>query len=361
MTIPTIVDLRCRVLSAALPRPWGVEAPRNNIIVTDVELSDGTSGTGFSWTPSIGTHAVQALLEHDIRDHAIGRAADPGHMSKALALALREAGTQGLVPIALAGLDLALWDAHAKRHGQSLTAELGQVHTDLEVYGSGVNHHFTDAELAAQAERWVAAGFTGAKIKVGFGTLEDDVRRVGMVREVLGADRLLMIDANQRWNVADALRALAHLEQFDLAWVEEPLPGDDLRSYVELSQRTSVPIAAGENIHSVRRFAEFLAAGALDVVQPNVVRVGGITPFLEIAALAQQHSRQLGPHLLMDLSAQVAFSLSSPVWIEDVEDADFASLGVLSSASPVLRTGNRVSLHEGTLGLGLDFVDSLAP
>ncbi|MGO3146456.1 MAG: mandelate racemase/muconate lactonizing enzyme family protein [Leucobacter sp.] len=356
-TPPTITDLRCRILSAQLPRPWGVEAPQNHIIVTELDLSDGSHGTGFTWTPSIGARAVHALLKHDIRDYVIGRVARPAPLWASVAQHLREAGTGGITSIAMAGLDLAVWDAQARRHQQNITAELGQVHTELPVYGSGVNHHFSDAELAAQAERWVASGFSGAKIKVGFGSLQDDVRRVGLVREILGPDRALMIDANQRWTLADTLRALWRLEQFDLAWIEEPLPGDDLRGYTELATRTHVPIAAGENIHTVRRFSEFLSAGALDVIQPNIIRVGGITPFLEIAALAQQHSLQLAPHLLMDLSAQLAFSLPTPSWIEDVEDADFTSLGVLTQRSPVLRSGDRVSPRADTQGLGFMFTE----
>ncbi|NKF31128.1 hypothetical protein HER21_32255, partial [Pseudomonas sp. BGM005] len=129
------------------------------------------------------------------------------------------------------------------------------------------------------------------------------------VRALLGPDRALMIDANQRWDLDRATASVDALSRFDLAWIEEPLRADDLAGHAELARRIDVPIALGENLHTVHRFGDFLRDGAAQVVQPNIVRVGGITPFLRIAELAAEHGAALHPHLLPELSGQLALTL----------------------------------------------------
>ncbi len=222
------------------------------------------------------------------------------------------------------------------------------------MYGSGVNLHYSIGELCAQAERWVAAGFDAVKIKVGKPDLGEDVDRVAAVREVLGPGRRLMIDANQRWDLDRATRAVTALSAYSPAWIEEPLRADDLAAHTELARRVAVPVAVGENLHTVHRFADFLRAGAAHVLQPNVVRVGGITPFLRIARLAREHGAALHPHLLPELSGQLALVLDADVMVEEVEDAGFGSLGVLRDPSPVRVAGGRLT-ETAHPGLGLRF------
>jgi L-alanine-DL-glutamate epimerase-like enolase superfamily enzyme len=174
------------------------------------------------------------------------------------------------------------------------------------------------------------------------------------VREVIGPDRRLMIDANQRWTLEQAERAVGELAAFDLAWIEEPLRADDLAGHVALRDRIEVPVALGENLHTRYRFAEFIDAGAVSIVQPNAVRVGGITPFLEIADLAEDRGVDLAPHLLLELSAQLALALPGDHLVESVEDASFEALGALASPSPVAVTGAEVRTT-GQPGLGIRF------
>ena len=133
-------------------------------------------------------------------------------------------------------------------------------------------------------QRWRAAGLTAIKIKVGKPDLAEDCERVAAVRAAVGPDVALMIDANQRWDLERATAAMTALEAFDPAWIEEPLLADDLAGHAELRRRITTPVALGENLHTFYRFREAIDLGACDIVQPNVVRVGGITPFLRIAA-----------------------------------------------------------------------------
>ncbi|WP_336646574.1 mandelate racemase/muconate lactonizing enzyme family protein [Microbacterium sp. USHLN186] len=358
----TIARLDTRLLRVPLTRPWAADVTAVRVIATHVVRSDGAEGWGLSWTPQIGAEAVHALLAHDIGRAAVGRSAVPGAEWQALWEHLHEAGGGGITTIALAGLDLALWDAEARASDLPVSLLLGRRRDSVRAYGSGVNLHYSQEELVAQVQRWVDAGFPAVKIKVGRAALAEDVARVAAVREVLGPGRELMIDANQRWDLERATRAVQALAPFRPAWIEEPLRAEDLAGHAELARRIDVPIALGENLHTVHRFGEFLRAGAAQIVQPNIVRVGGITPFLRIAALAEEHGAALHPHLLPELSGQLALTLSGNVaepWAEDVEDAGFGELGVLADPSPVAITDGRLTElpHHG---LGMRFADAAA-
>ncbi|MGN6326452.1 mandelate racemase/muconate lactonizing enzyme family protein [Pseudolysinimonas sp.] len=351
---PVVDELSARLLRIPLHRPWGEDVREIHVVAVDVVDSEGAVGHGFSWTPTIGPTAVLALLSDDIRDFASGRTADAEELWPQLWARLHEAGPGGITTIAMAGLDLALWDLAARRSGTSISGLLGQRHDEVACYGSGVNLHYSRAELVAQVRRWVDAGYDAVKVKVGKPDLAEDVDRIGAVREVLGPHRGLMIDANQRWSLDHALRAVDALAPFSLDWLEEPLRADDLAGHVRLRAATGVPIALGENVHTVYRFREFIEAGAVDVIQPNVIRVGGITPFLEISRLADATGTTLAPHLLPEISGQLALALTRPTRVEDVEDAGFGDLGALTGPSPVAVRHGR--LHPTPhLGIGLDF------
>ena len=355
----TISSFDAQLIRVPLTRPWGADVTSVGVIATHVVCSDGAEGWGFSWTPQIGAEAVHAMIAHDIAPVAVGRSADPGELWQPLWQHLHEAGGGGVTTIALAGLDLALWDAAARARDTSLSALLGRRRESVRAYGSGVNLHYPIEELVAQVERWVAIGFDAVKIKVGKPDLGEDVDRVAAVRDVLGPDRALMIDANQRWDLETATRSVMALSDFAPAWIEEPLRADDLAGHAELARRIDVPIAVGENLHTSYRFAEFLRAGAAQIVQPNIVRVGGITPFRRIADIAAEHGATLHPHLLPELSGQLALTLAvgdgaAEPMAEDVEDAGFGSLGALRDPSPVTIGNGRLTETEH-VGLGIRF------
>jgi L-alanine-DL-glutamate epimerase-like enolase superfamily enzyme len=359
----TIEAFDARLIRVPLTRPWGSDVTSVGVIATRVTRSDGVTGWGFSWTPQIGAEAVEALLARDITAFALGRDADPGSGWRALWQHMHEAGGGGLSTIAQAGLDLALWDAAARAEGTSLPGFLGAQRDSVGAYGSGVNLHYTEDELVAQVRRWVTAGFDAVKVKVGKPDVAEDLDRMRAVREVLGPDRALMIDANQRWELDGATRSLEVLAEVSPAWIEEPLRADDLFGHIELAARlgtsSGIPIAVGENLHNVYRFDDFLRTGAAQIVQPNIVRVGGITPFLGIAAIAAEYGVAVHPHLLPELSGQLALCLRAVDGVaepmaEHVEDAGFGALDALIDPSPVDITDGRLTEtpHDG---IGLRF------
>jgi L-alanine-DL-glutamate epimerase and related enzymes of enolase superfamily len=351
--VTSIARVDTRLVRIPLTRPWGPDVRELHVVAVDVTDDAGMTGHGFSWTPTIGARAVHAMLDDHLAPAALGRDADPA-IWQGLWEHVHEAGGGGVTTIALAGIDLALWDLRARRAGVGIPELLGRRHERQPAYGSGVNLHYTLDELVAQVRRWVDTGFPAVKIKVGKPDHREDLDRLTAVREVLGPDRALMIDANQRWDVDRAAAALEAFEPVSPAWIEEPLRADDLAAHRELRQRTGIPIALGENVHTVHRFRDFLDAGVVDVVQPNIVRVGGITPFLAIAELARERGVELAPHLLPELSAQLAFALPERTWVEDVEDASFAALGALDG-DPGIRVADGAVSGGPALGLGLRF------
>ncbi|MDT0330270.1 mandelate racemase/muconate lactonizing enzyme family protein [Nocardiopsis lambiniae] len=354
-----VTGVRARAHRLPLHRAWDGGVDRNDIVVVEVDTDTGITGTGFSWTPFIGARAVLALVEDDLRPALMGGPAHPTRWDDLL-WHLREAGTGGLTLMALAAIDIALWDLTAKAAGLPLVDLLGRRRDRVPAYASGVNLDYPLSDLSDQVKGWSAAGHRAAKIKVGSPDPARDVERVRTVRDLLGADGTLMIDANQRWDVPGAARALDALTAFDLHFVEEPLPAGDLAAHTRLRTRTDVPFALGENLRTIEEFERFIDAGVCDIAQPNVVRVGGITPFLRIAETAARRGVPVAPHLLPELSGQLALCLSRPAMVEDIDRASFAALGALAAPSGVRVERGALSADTG-LGHGLVFADTLTP
>jgi L-alanine-DL-glutamate epimerase-like enolase superfamily enzyme len=340
-----------------MPVPWGPDATDQFLIATTIEASDGRTGQGFSWTVRAGAQAVLAMIDADCGPIATGGPLAPAAAWDRMRWHLREAGG-GVTTLAMAAIDIGLWDLQAKSAGLSLVDLIGRQRDRVPVYASGVNRHLALDELAEQVTRWVEAGHSRFKIKVGLPSLDEDVERVAVVRRIIGPSRLLMVDANQLWDFPAARRAAGKLAPFDIFWLEEPLPAEDAQAYARLRASIDIPLAAGESLYTEAQFRDFLAAGAVDFVQPNVCRVGGITPFLRIGRLAQLFDVPVMPHLLPDISGQLASCLPLPGMVEDIDTGSFAALGALARPSGVVITGDALQAQTPP-GHGLEFAAHL--
>jgi L-alanine-DL-glutamate epimerase-like enolase superfamily enzyme len=353
-----VTEVTSRAYRLPMPRPWG-EVTSQYLIATTVHSSDGGTGQGFSWAVRAGAEAILAMIDADCRPVAEGGPVAPTAAWDRLWWHLREAGG-GITTLAMAAIDTGLWDLRAKAAGLSLADLLGRQRDEVPVYGSGVNRHLTLDELKEQVSRWVAAGHTRVKIKVGLPSLDEDLRRVAAVRRIIGPARLLMVDANQLWDLPTARRAARALAAFDIFWLEEPLPAEDIGAYARLRAAIDIPVAAGESLYTEAQFRDMLLAGGCDYLQPNVCRVGGITPFLRIARLARLFSIPVMPHLLPDISGQLALCLPLPSMIEDIDEGSFAALGALARPSGVVIAGDSLRAQTPP-GHGLAFAtDTLA-
>lgn len=348
-----VTGLQTRTYQLPMPVPWGPGVTSQYLIATTVQASDGATGQGFSWAVQAGAQAIHAMIDSDLTRFALGGPVAPAAAWDRMWWRLREAGG-GITTLAMAAVDIGLWDLQARTAGLSLAELIGRQRDQVPVYASGVNRHLALDELVEQVTRWVEAGHTRFKIKVGLPDLEEDLHRVAAVRRVIGPSRLLMLDANQLWDLPAARRAARALGAFDIFWLEEPLPAEDVQAYARLRAAIDIPLAAGESLYTEAQFRDVLLAGAVDFVQPNVCRVGGITPFLRIARLARLFDVPVMPHLLPDISGQLAMCLPLPPMVEDIDQGSLAALGALAGPAGVTVTGDSLQAQTGP-GHGLAF------
>jgi len=227
------------------------------------------------------------LIETTLGPALIGREAGMVEKIWRDMLFLTHATTVGAITaIAMAALDTALWDLRCRKAGLPLHVMAGGAQERVRLYTTeGGWLHLEPGALVEDALRQKEAGFGGAKLKVGR-PIHEDVDRIAAVRKAVGPGFEIFTDANQAFAVDEAIRRARHYEALDIGWLEEPLPADDVEGHVRLSNATSLPIAVGESLYSHLHFRDYLQRGACSVVQVDVGRIGGITPWLKVAHLA---------------------------------------------------------------------------
>ena len=226
-------------------------------------------------------------------------------------------GRGGLVTQAISAIDLAVWDIKGKACGQPLYKLFGGLRESAPLYGSdGGWMNMSVAEILAAANEYLDEGMKGIKLKVGHDDPAIDLRRVREIRTSLGDDVWIAVDANQKWDFPTALRMGREFEQLGCAWLEEPMICEDPAGHARLAQKLDIPIALGETLGSRFEFDLFLRAHAVDVVQPDITRVGGITEFLKIVAMCGAAHRTVEPHLMMESSVHLACGLPGVVGLE---------------------------------------------
>jgi L-alanine-DL-glutamate epimerase-like enolase superfamily enzyme len=300
----------------------GVQRPMTEIVFLFAEIAteDDHRGLGFSYSKRAGGPAQYAHAK-EIADRMIGE--DPSDIARIyqkLLWAGASVGRSGVATQAIAALDIALYDLKAKRAGLSLSKFLGSYRDSVPSYNtSGGFLHLDLAEVKDRATRSLAEGIGGIKIKVGQPDSRIDLRRVAALREHLGPDVPLMVDANQQWDRPTALRVGRALEQFDLVWIEEPLDAYDAEGHARLAAALDTSIATGEMLSSVGEHIALIENRSADVIQPDAPRIGGITPFLRLAALADQAGLQLAPHFAMEIHLHLAAAYPREPWVEHFE------------------------------------------
>jgi L-alanine-DL-glutamate epimerase-like enolase superfamily enzyme len=352
-----ITQVKSQLASLPLPEgPWGDSIHRVThieIIVTDVTTDTGLTGTGFSHTSGVGGTTIKALIDQDLGPYVIGSEVAPRALWHRCWKHVHDIGGGGVSTMALAALDIALWDLLAKEVKQPLTKILGGKDKDrVLAYASGINLNKSVKELVEQVRGWKKAGFKAFKVKVGKPDIEEDVERLTKVREVAG--RLpVMIDANQGWDIGKATRAINAYERLSPTWVEEPLLCDDVEGHARLKRLVRSPIAIGENVYTIQQFNDYLSRGACDFVQADIVRVGGITPYFDIAALARAWGVPLAPHFMMELTGQVLCCLPNAYILENIDGGSLSDLKALKE--PIKIVDGYFTPPANKIGHGIEF------
>ncbi|MFD0532829.1 mandelate racemase/muconate lactonizing enzyme family protein [Actinomadura luteofluorescens] len=297
----------------------GRQRPMTEVVFLFAEIGteQGHEGVGFGYSKRAGGPG-QFAHAAEIAPAAVGEdPSDIGRIGTKLAWAGASAGRGGLAGQAIAAIDIALWDLKARRAGLPLAKLLGAHRDSVRCYDT--TGGFLGAPLEEVLDNAAAsarAGIGGVKIKVGHPDHAEDLRRVAAVRERLGDGFPLMVDANQQWDRLAARRMGRALEEFGLTWIEEPLDAHDAEGHAALVRALDTPVASGEMLTSVAEHRELIDRGAVDVLQPDAPRIGGITGFLKVAALAEHRHLALAPHFAMEIHLHLAAAYPSEPWVE---------------------------------------------
>jgi len=318
--------------------------------IVRITCADGAQGTGYSYTIGTGGSSVVALLRDHLAPRLIGRdAAEIERLWKELFFHTHATAVGAITSLALAAIDTALWDLKCRRAGLPLWKCAGGAQLRVPVYtteGGWLQH--SREQLVDETRAAKAQGFRGAKIKVGRPSIAEDVARLSAVREGVGDAFEVMVDANQAFSVSEARRRAHAFAPLGLAWLEEPLPAEDLEGHVELAAAATMPIAVGESLYHPAHFRDYLARRACSIVQVDCARIGGVTPWLKVAHLAETFNVAVCPHFLMELHVSLTAAVPNGTWVEYIPQLDAI-------------TTSRISIDDGYAippqapGLGIDW------
>jgi len=287
------------------------------VVTARITDGDGVEGIGYTYTVGVGGGAIHNLIEKDLGPGLIGR--DAGLIEAIwnhMWWAAHYVGRGGLTVHAISALDIALWDLKAKRAGLPLWRLLGGSDPQVKAYAGGIDLQFPLDKLLKQTEDNLARGFRAIKMKVGRDNTAEDIERVGEMRNYLGDGFPLMVDANMRWQVDQAIRVARRLREFDLVWLEEPTIPDDFAGHARILSEGGVPLAAGENLHSLYEFEHLLSANGVTYPEPDVSNCGGITVWMKVAALAEARNLSVTSHGVHDLHVHLLAAIPNASYLE---------------------------------------------
>jgi len=350
-----ITQVAVNVLRVPVERPYvagGRTVDANWHVLARITTSDAIVGIGYIVYPRPDLMTTIAHAARELGEHLIGMSVlEPEAAWDRLARRGDWVGPGGLLHCALAPLDIAVWDANGKTLGQPVHRLLGGFRDRLPTYASdGLWYSLSPTDLAASAKRHVDGGFSAIKLRLGReATPELEVRRVQAVREAVGPNVRIMVDANESWSQTRARRAGQALQDAGIAWLEDPVHHLDIAALAELRRQLQVPIAAGEHVYHLDGFRTLLEARAVDVVILDLARVGGVTPWRKIAALAQAHRVAVCGHVVPEIQVHLLAAIPNGHMVEYVP----RSAGILTSM-PRIEQGELVAPPGPGLGLALD-------
>lgn len=284
------------------------------LVLTDVFTDDGIVGHSMVFTYTTAALKPVAELITNLEEFIRGEPLAPLEVEQKLSGRFRLLGTKGLVGIAIAAIDMALWDALARSHGASLLELLGGVAKPIPAYGAiGYDGAAVSATTAAE---WAQLGFKGVKAKIGYPTVQEDVCVVRAIRRAVGDDVAVMVDYNQCLSPVEAIARLRVLDGEGLTWVEEPTLAHDYAGHAHIVREVKTPIQCGENWWGPLELRQALEAGASDFIMPDVMKIGGVTGWRRAVALAEANGIPVSNHLFPEISAQLLCVTPNAHWLE---------------------------------------------
>lgn len=287
------------------------------LVTAVIRDADGAEGMGYTFTVGRNGGAIANIISTDMAGILVGLDADLiEYIWNKLWWETHYGGRGGPTVLALSAIDIALWDLKARRQSQPLWKLLGGYSNRVPCYAGGIDLDLPLQQLLAQTDRNLARGFRAIKMKVGRKRLLEDVERVAAMRKHLGSDFPLMVDANMKWTVDEAIRAAHAFSSFDLTWMEEPISPDDVAGHARVVREGGLPIAAGENLRTLWDFKHLIASGGVTYPEPDVTNCGGITHFMKIAHLAEAFNLPVTSHGAHDVTVHLLAAAPNRSYLE---------------------------------------------
>jgi mandelate racemase len=284
------------------------------LVLVDVRTSDGVVGHGLAFTYTVSALKPLADLIANIAPLIVGDRLAPVEIASTLAAKFRLLGTEGLVGMGIAAIDMAVWDAFARAHRMSLAGVLGASPKPLRVYGA-VGYDGVDG-AAKTAEKWARQGVTGIKAKIGYPAVQEDLAVVRAMRAAAGPDMAIMVDYNQSLSPAEAIARVRVLDDEGLTWVEEPTLAHDFRGQAQIARAVRTPVQSGESWWGPIDLQHAIDAEATDVAMFDVMKIGGVTGWMRASAIADARGLRVSSHLWPEISAQLLCATPTAHWLE---------------------------------------------
>ena len=287
------------------------------LIVVTITLQNGIQGTGYTYTGGKGGFAIKAMIAYDFAPALMGKDASKiDEIYDMMEWHIHYVGRGGIAAFCISAIDIALWDIKGKLEGQSLWQMVGGASTVCNAYRGGIDLNFSLDKLLASVQSYLDEGYKAVKIKVGKNNFADDLERVKEVRQLIGNEIIFMVDANYSWDIQHAINAMQALEEYQLFWLEEPIIPDDYKGMAKVAMSGNIPIAVGENYHTIHEFSYCFEQAKIGFIQPDASNCGGITGWLKVFEMAQNYHIPVCSHGMQELHVNLLAGTGGNGWLE---------------------------------------------